>query len=196
MILVAVAAGYLTGSLPTATALGRLWGVDLRNEGSGNPGTNNALRLGGLPLAVLVLGVELAKGAVAVLLGGAIAGPAGAVSAGVAAAAGNVYNIWYGFKGGKGLGISAGVLAAAWPTMFVPIILVIIVAVLLTRRSGFAALIAMGAINVFALVWATRELPTGWGVPAGPLLFVLSLGLSGVLFQKHLQDALRPVDRP
>ena len=194
MIVVAVAIGYLIGSLPTAAALGRLWGLDLRHQGTGNPGTNNARSLGGLPLAVLVLSVEIAKGASAVLLGAIIAGDEGAVVAGVAAVAGNVYNIWYRFEGGKGLGISAGVLAAAWPTVFVPIIVVIILAVLLTRRSGAATLIAISALNVFAFVWVFKDLPTGWGVSPTPILFVLSFGLSAVLLQKHLHDALRPID--
>jgi len=194
LILVAAALGYLVGSLPTATALGHLWGVDLRGEGTQNPGTNNARRLGGLPLAATVLVVEIAKGAGSVILGAALSGATGAVVAGVAAVAGNVYNVWYKFEGGKGLGISAGVLAAAWPTVFVPTMVVIIAAVFISRSSGRAALTAMAALNVFALIWASRDLPTGWGVPAGPLLFGLSIGLTVILVHKHLRDALRPAD--
>ena len=196
LILVAGLAGYLVGSLPTAVALGRLWGVDLRREGSRNPGTNNARRLSGNSLAVVVLAVEIAKGAGSVLLGAALAGSGGAIAAGVAASAGNVYNVWYRFEGGKGLGISAGVLAAAWPTVFVPIIVVIIVAALVSRSSGIAALIAIGAINLFAVIWASKDLPTGWGVPAGPLLFGLSIGLSLVIFQRHIRDAVKPTGHP
>ncbi len=196
MILIAGVAGYLVGSLPTAVALGRLWGVDLRRDGSRNPGTNNARRLGGLPLAVLILLMEIAKGAGSVAVGATLAGEAGAVVAGVAATAANVYNVWYGFEGGKGLGISAGVLAAAWPTVFIPIIVVIIVAALVSRASGIAALVAIGALNIFAVIWASKDLPTGWGLPAGPLLIGLSIGLSAVLIQKHLHDALRPTDLP
>ena len=196
MIVVAGVVGYLVGSLPTATLLGSLWGVDLRNEGSQNPGTNNARRLGGWGLAILVLALELAKGVGSVVLGSVLAGPTGAVVAGVAATSGNVFNVWYRFTGGKGLGISAGVVLGAWPTVFVPIIMVIIVAALISRASGAAALTAIAAINVFALIWASQDLPTGWGVPAGPLLFVLSIGLSAVILKKHLNDVLRPADRP
>jgi len=196
LILLAGVVGYLIGSTPTAEALGHVWGVDLRHEGSQNPGTNNARRLGGLPLAILVLAVEIAKGAGSVVVGAALAGSGGAVVAGVTATAGNVYNVWYGFAGGKGLGISAGVIIAVWPTVFVPIIVVIIVAAVISRASGTAALTAIGAINVFALIWATKDLPTGWGVPAGPYLFVISIGLSAVILRKHLQDALRPAHLP
>ena len=189
MILVAAAMGYLVGSLPTATTLGHLWGVDLRDEGTKNPGTNNARRLGGLPLATMVLGVEIAKGAGSVILGAALSGATGAVVAGVAAVAGNVYNVWHKFEGGKGLGISAGVLAAAWPTVFVPTMVVIMAAVFISRSSGRAALTAMAALNVFALIWSSKDLPTGWGVPAGPLLFGLSIGLTVILVHRHLKDA-------
>ena len=69
MIGLAAITGYLIGSVPTAVWLGKLWGVDLRRGGTGNPGANNARRLGGLPLAFLVLVVEMAKGMTAVAAG-------------------------------------------------------------------------------------------------------------------------------
>lgn len=53
--------GYLIGSLPTADWLGRAAGVDLRRDGSGNPGANNARTLGGLGLGVRVLAMEVTK---------------------------------------------------------------------------------------------------------------------------------------
>ena len=169
--------------------------MDLRRDGSGNPGANNARRLGGFGLAALVLGVEIAKGVAAVLLGELIGGQWGAAVAGVFAAAGNVYNVWYRFEGGKGLGISAGVLLAAWPNIFLPIIAVIALAAILSRSSGIAALAAIGAINLFALVWVARDLPAGpWGLqPDGPYLLI-SVGLSVVIAQRHVRDALRPLD--
>ena len=193
MIVIAAIGGYLIGSMPTAVWLGYLWGVDLRTEGSGNPGANNARRLGGIGLAGLVLTVEIAKGAGAVVLGGLAAGEWGAAVGGVSAAAGNVYNVWYRFAGGKGLGISAGVLLAAWPNIFLPIIGVIALAAILTRSSGMAALAAIGAINLFALVWTANDLPAGpWGLDPGGPYILISLGLSLVIVQKHLRDAIRP----
>ena len=193
MTLLAAAAGYLIGSAPTAEWLGRLWGVELRQGGTGNPGANNARRLGGLPLATVVLTVEIGKGVLAVALGFSIAGDVGAATAGVAAAAGNVFNVWYRFEGGKGLGISAGVVIATWPAIFGPILAVLVVAVLITRSSGWAALAAMGALNLFAVVWVVSDLSGGpWGLGPGPVYFILSVGLTVVLFPKHLRDALRP----
>ena len=98
-MLAAVAIGYVIGSIPTAGWLGRLWRIDLRRDGSGNPGTANALGTGGPALAATVLLVEMAKGASAALLGSMIAGEQGVVAAGLAAATGNLYNVWYRFSG-------------------------------------------------------------------------------------------------
>lgn len=108
----AATTGYLIGSIPTAGFIARLRGIDLRRQGSGNPGTNNALRTGGVILAISVLVVEAAKGYAAVLVANSMVDDWGAVVGGVAAVAGNVFNVWYGFSGGKGLGISLGVLLA------------------------------------------------------------------------------------
>ena len=135
--------GYLIGSFPTAEWLGKRAAVDLRREGSTNPGANNALRLAGPRLAAAVLTTEMAKGVIAVVAGAALAGDIGAVVAGVGAVTGNVFNSYYGFRGGKGLGISAGVLAAIWPTVLVPVLAVLVITVLITRSSGTATIVTL-----------------------------------------------------
>ncbi|HEY6634317.1 MAG TPA: glycerol-3-phosphate acyltransferase [Acidimicrobiia bacterium] len=188
MTAVAGMVGYLIGSIPTAAFLARLKGIDLRKDGSGNPGAKNALSTGGPVLAAAVLLVEAAKGYVAVLVGMGLADDAGAVAAGLAAVAGNVYNVWYRFGGGKGLGISLGVLAAAWPTVL-PVVLVVIVAgVILTRSAGLASLAAMVALIVSAMVWPTNDWPTG-GVTPDEKLLVLAVGMSLVMVWKHWRDS-------
>ena len=83
MTLLAVLAGYAIGSIPTAAPIARLWGIDLRQQGSGNPGTKNALGTGGPLLAAAVLIVEAVKGYLAVWLGYSIAGDGGAIAAGM-----------------------------------------------------------------------------------------------------------------
>ena len=88
MTAVAAVVGYLVGSVPTATFLARFRGVDLRSEGSGNPGTVNALRVSGPWLAALILIVEAGKGWGAVWLGNALADETGAIAAGLGAVAG------------------------------------------------------------------------------------------------------------
>jgi glycerol-3-phosphate acyltransferase PlsY len=146
-VVLAAAAGYLIGSVPTALWLARLWGVDLRRGGTGNPGANNARRLGGNTLALLVLIVEITKGVLAVVIGFEIADQVGGLAAGLGAVTGNVFNVWLGFKGGKGLGISGGVILGLWPAAFPIVVLVIALASALTRSTGMGSLITVGAFR-------------------------------------------------
>lgn len=180
--------GYLIGSIPTAGFLARIRGVDLRAQGSGNPGANNALRTGGPTLAATVLLVEAAKGYAAVWAGMAIGGDAGAIIAGLGAVAGNVFNLWYRFGGGKGLGISLGVLAAAWPVALVPAVIVLVSSVLISRSAGIASLAALAALVVAGVVWEDTGWPTG-GVSANGQLLVLALGMALLMGWKHWRDS-------
>lgn len=187
MIAIAAVAGYLIGSLPTAGWLGRLRGVDLRTEGSGNPGTANALRTSGAALAAIVLVAEAAKGFAAVWLGGSTALVDGAIAAGLGAVAGNVYNLWYRLQGGKGLGISLGVLAALWPLVLLPVVLAILVGILVTRSSGIASLAAIATLVVSSLLWPTLAWPSG-GLAAGGRLPLVAVGIAALLSWKHWRD--------
>ncbi|MFQ5522646.1 MAG: glycerol-3-phosphate acyltransferase [Acidimicrobiia bacterium] len=197
MIILAGITGYLLGSAPTAAALGRLWRVDLRAQGSKNPGANNALRLGGPVLAALVLLIEAGKGAVAVLAGAALAGAGGATLAGVLAAAGNVYNVWYRFSGGKGLGITGGILLALWPTVLPALLALLVVVVIATRSSGVATLTALGGLVGAGVLWARLDFPVAWGFASDAELMAAALGLAAVLIPKHWRDArFRTPDRP
>ncbi|MEE8375106.1 MAG: glycerol-3-phosphate acyltransferase [Acidimicrobiia bacterium] len=181
--------GYLIGSLPTAEWLGKLVAIDIRRQGSMNPGANNALRLAGPRLAAAVLTTEMAKGVVAVVTGAALAGDIGAVLAGVGAVTGNVFNTYYRFRGGKGLGISAGVLTAIWRTVLVPVVAVLVITVLITRSSGAAAIVTIVTFNILAVLWATLEWPMAWGIAATSQLLVLSLGIGLVLWNRHWTDS-------
>lgn len=196
VISVAALTGYLIGSLPTANAIARLWGVDLRAGGSQNPGTNNARRLGGYPLAALVLTVELSKGILAFLVGFLIGGEMGGAWAGVGAIAGNVYNFWYGFKGGKGLAITGGVVLAAWPTALPALLAVLALGFVITRASGRATLITVALVIPIALAWATFDWPLGWGVETDAALYVVSFGMACLLGPRHIHDARYPLRAP
>lgn len=180
--------GYLIGSMPTAGLLARLRGVDLRSEGSGNPGTANALRTSGPWLAALVLLVEAAKGLGAVWLGESMSGELGAITAGLAAVAGNVYNVWYRLQGGKGLGISLGVLAGLWPAALLPTLVVMVLGVLISRSSGTASLLAIGALIVMAFLWSLNDWPTG-GVADTAQLVALAVGIGILISWKHWRDS-------
>jgi len=138
-------ASYLLGSIPFGVLLTRLGGAgDLRTIGSGNIGATNVLRTGRKGLALLTLVLDGAKGAVAVLMAGAI-DPQLAPLAGVAAFLGHLYPVWLHFRGGKGVATMLGIaLALHWPSGLI-FAAVWLGAMALTRFSsvgGMAAAIA------------------------------------------------------
>ena len=188
--------GYLIGSIPSAVWLGLSWGVDLRRGGSGNPGANNARRLGGNGLALLVLVVEMGKGAAAVSIGLVLADETGAVVAGLGAVAGNVYNLWYRFRGGKGLAITGGVLLALWPAVFPLVVVTITLASALTRSTGIGTLVTQGFLIVAALAWEGVGLANPWGVSDPSLLLPLVVGLCLMISPRHWRDARRRLSSP
>lgn len=187
MIALAALAGYLLGSVPTAGLIARTRGVDLRAEGSGNPGTSNALRTSGPLIAAAVLTVEAAKGYAAILVGAWVADETGAVAAGLGAVAGNVYNLWYRFSGGKGLGISLGVLAGLWPAVLLPVGGILVIGMIVSRSSGIASLAAITALVVASFVWPPNQ-PGPGVIESTGLLPVLAIGIGVIIGWKHWQD--------
>ena len=183
--LLASAAGYLAGSIPSADIATRLAGTtvnDLRAAGSGNPGALNAAALLGRRWGVAVLGADMAKGAVAGFIGRAIAGPTGAYAAATAAIAGHIVPVWSRGSGGKGVATSAGACAAVFPVYF-PIDAAVAVTAAVTARNAERTIwISSSAWVVAALVWWRRRLPNAWGPAptAGLPLFALA-GASMIL---------------
>lgn len=166
--LTAVAA-YLLGSIPTGFLVARAKGIDIRKVGSGNIGATNALRVLGKPAGILVLLVDALKGWLAVrvvamliveqfssqeALGGnrVIA----SIVAAIFAVLGHNYTCWLGFKGGKGIATSAGVLTALVPWALLIILSVWIVLFAITRYVSIGSLAASATLP-FATWLTTRD---------------------------------------
>jgi acyl phosphate:glycerol-3-phosphate acyltransferase len=94
-----IALAYLVGSVPFAFLLSRRQGVDLRQVGSGNVGASNVLRTSGVRIAVLAMGLDAVKGAIAVVVAERLTSGAGtAVAAGLASVFGHIYPVWLRFR--------------------------------------------------------------------------------------------------
>jgi glycerol-3-phosphate acyltransferase PlsY len=145
--------GYLLGSIPFGVIVTRLAGMgDVRNIGSGNIGATNVLRTGRRDLALITLLADGGKGAVAVLVAGALTHSAHlATFAGGAAFVGHIFPVWLRFKGGKGVATFFGTLiAVAWPAGLAAGATWILMA-LIFRLSSLAALTAAALAPL--LVW-------------------------------------------
>ncbi|GHV56910.1 glycerol-3-phosphate acyltransferase [Synergistales bacterium] len=109
-----LAFGYLMGSLPTGFVLVKvMMGEDVRHFGSGNIGATNVGRVLGKKWAVITALIDMLKGGAAVLLATAFGVTSGALLAliGVFSVIGHDYPVWIGFKGGKGVATTFGVIA-------------------------------------------------------------------------------------
>jgi glycerol-3-phosphate acyltransferase PlsY len=190
-VTIALLLGLLIGSIPSADAIGRLRGHDLRSSGSGNPGTANALRVGGPWTAAFVLLLDLAKGATAALAGGALADEAGAAAAGIAAVTGQILNPWFGFRGGKGLGVTAGMTLVIWPPAALVVAPITAIGAKLLRSAG-GALLGLAAYVAAAVVWAANDLPTAWGITPDDTLVWVAIGVAALAAPKFVADIGRP----
>ena len=111
-IILALAFGYLLGSIPFGLLITRAAGLgDVRSIGSGNIGATNVLRTGRKGLAALTLLLDALKGTAAVLIA-ALWGAEAGMAAGFAAFLGHLFPVWLRFKGGKGVATYLGVVAA------------------------------------------------------------------------------------
>ncbi|MGG1678964.1 glycerol-3-phosphate 1-O-acyltransferase PlsY [Neobacillus sp. NRS-1170] len=105
---------YLIGSVPTALIIGKLvFGVDIRDLGSKNPGATNTLRVLGKKSAIVVLFIDLGKGALAASLPNFVNLDAEPLYFGLAAVIGHCFPIFAGFRGGKAIATTAGALLIA-----------------------------------------------------------------------------------
>jgi glycerol-3-phosphate acyltransferase PlsY len=130
-------ASYLLGSIPTSHLLSRfIAGIDLRQHGSGNLGATNLYRVLGWKYAIPAGLVDIAKGAIPVLVFGPQVSDSKlfALACGVTAILGHVFSVFVGFKGGKGVATAAGVMLGLTPL----------------------------ALSVAAVVWALLVLLTGY----------------------------------
>ena len=152
--IVALAWGYLIGSIPFGVLVTRFAGEgDIRQVGSGNIGATNVLRTGRKDLAAITLVGDAGKGAVAVIAAQLMFhNPAITAAAGAAAFLGHLFPVWLKFQGGKGVATFFGImLAAAWPAGLLAAATWIAIAFLF-RISSLAALVAASLAPVFVLV--------------------------------------------
>lgn len=192
MSAVALLIGFGIGSIPSAHLLALMAGHNLRREGTGNPGTANALGVGGKKLAASVLLMDILKGAIAVQLGAALAGNAGAVAGGLAAIAGQILNPWFRFRGGKGLGVTGGVTFAAWPLGLIVAAPFMAGSARLTGSAAKGALLGLAFYAAAATLWTMLDLPIGWGLDTGVALVALGTGVLLLTSPKFIADLRRP----
>jgi glycerol-3-phosphate acyltransferase PlsY len=182
--ILAIAVGYVFGSIPASYLLARWFaGVDLRNVGSGNVGASNVLRVAGPGAYAAAILLDVGKGAGAVLLARFL-GASGVVQVlgGVATVVGHMVPFWLRFKGGKGVATTVGVFGALTPLATLCVAVLWMAVVLLTRYASVASLAAVGALPFVLLVVHST---------ARPELLLLSLVLLVAVVYRHRSNLVR-----
>ena len=177
--------GYAIGSVPFAFLLARRAGIDVRVTGSGNVGAANVLRTSGAALGVVVMALDISKGAATVFAAHAASGTIAAMaSAGAAAVVGHIYPVWLRFHGGKGVAVAAGVFSVLAPLATLLALVVFVTAVWLTRLISFGSIAATLALP-----------PIAWLSGAPPEVVVASSGSGALILFRHRSNIARLLAR-
>ncbi|HEY4282713.1 MAG TPA: glycerol-3-phosphate 1-O-acyltransferase PlsY [Chthoniobacterales bacterium] len=184
---------YVIGSIPSGYIAGRIAGVDIRKVGSGNIGATNVTRSLGKKFGYPVFAADFCKGLLSVFIASRIAQWPNTfqsaalldIVAAVCCVLGNAFPVWLGFRGGKGVAVSSGLLFALMPWAGVVAILMWVALFYLTRYVSLASIIAalMLPVTVFVL------LHFGW-MTEWPFLYV-SIALTAFVILRHRSNISR-----
>ncbi|WP_246540141.1 glycerol-3-phosphate 1-O-acyltransferase PlsY [sulfur-oxidizing endosymbiont of Gigantopelta aegis] len=176
---------YLFGSISAAIITCKVMGLpDPRTQGSNNPGATNVMRIGGKKAAAITLLGDMLKGLLPVLIAMAITREELTLAL-VAAAAflGHLYPIFFGFKGGKGVATSFGViLGVSWPVAIAMMLTWLGVAYGL-KISSMSALVA-AALAPFYFWWLTGS----------NVYVIMAVLISSLLIWRHRSNIKRLLD--
>lgn len=191
MAIVAVTS-YLIGSVSFAVIVSRLGKQDdVRRHGSGNAGMTNMLRSYGKKLAAVTAIGDFGKGVVAVAVGrmlfalGGITIFDGGYVAGFFVILGHLFPLYFGFKGGKGVLTSLGVILMLNPVVFLMLVVLLVPMVFIVKIVSLTALCGYGLLPIFTAVvdyWQGR-----------PMLFdlIFTLLISGIGTWMHRENIVR-----
>jgi glycerol-3-phosphate acyltransferase PlsY len=209
---------FLLGSIPFGLLIARAKGINIREHGSGNIGATNVLRVVGKKYGITCLLLDALKGfipvAIAVNLiqitgrpiqvplglpdawamklvaGDALKAQLAHILTALLAVLGHNYSPWVGFKGGKGIATSAGVLLALMPFAVLLLILVFLITFLTTRYVSVASMVAAGLLPLITLwgSWHHGRIQDGtWNKP----LFAFTVVIAVLAIWKHRGNIAR-----
>jgi glycerol-3-phosphate acyltransferase PlsY len=192
MMLVVLA--YLIGSIPTSIWVSKaIFGIDIRQFGSGNPGATNTFRVLGSNWGAFVMTVDISKGLIATslyvlmpfYLHNELARTNFMILLGTAAVIGHIFPIWADFKGGKGVATILGMALAIQPIVALICILVFLITLFTTRYVSLSSMLA-GVVFMLLILFIFKEKETSYQI------FAIIVALMVVLtHQKNIGRLLK-----
>jgi len=149
---------YLLGSIPSGLIVGKLFfGKDIREHGSGNLGGTNTFRTLGVKAGLAVSIADVLKGTLAAFLPVIFESDMHMLAVGVFAVIGHMYPIFAGFRGGKAVATSGGILLAYAPLLFLFMLLFFFISLYITKYVSLSSMLTAIATFIYALF--TRDVP-------------------------------------
>ena len=199
-LLILIPLAYVAGSVPFGLVVGLAKGIDPRKAGSGNIGATNLGRLLGGKYFALVFILDMLKGLLPTLLAGAFlhfdAKDALAyalwLSVGFAAIFGHMYSMFLGFKGGKGVATSAGVILGVFPYYTIAGVIALMIFALVFKVTKYVSLGSIVAACMFTVIYVLLGIARGWDVfgRQAPLL-VFAVIVTAMIIYKHRANLIR-----
>lgn len=153
--------GYLLGSIPSGVWIGKyFFNKDIRNYGSGNMGTTNTFRVLGKKAGITVLLLDMLKGSLTALLPFFFGVHVNALLIGLSAILGHAFPIFAGFKGGKAVATSVGVLLVYNPLFFVIAWAFFLTTLYLTSMVSVASMVGFTLLSIVSFFFQDGLLTT------------------------------------
>ncbi|MCG2725828.1 MAG: glycerol-3-phosphate 1-O-acyltransferase PlsY [Elusimicrobia bacterium] len=176
---------YILGGVPSGYIVGKYSkGIDIREYGSGNPGTANVYRILGKWAGITTFSADFLKGFVPTMIAMGFYLRAGhwwiPVTAGAIAIAGHIWTPFLCFKGGKGVATSAGVFAAILPIPILGALTVFIITVAITKHISLGSMAASIVLPIL-----------GFALKSPLPLSIMALIVCGLIFYTHIPNIRR-----
>lgn len=148
-IIIILVLAYLLGSIPSGLIIGKVfYKTDIREHGSGNLGGTNTFRTLGVKAGLAVTLADILKGTLAAALPYLLSVELHPLLAGIFAVIGHTYPIFAGFRGGKAVATSGGVILCYEPLLFVTLIIAFFISLYITKYVSLSSMIA-GIVAIF-----------------------------------------------
>ncbi len=198
--IICVLIGYVFGLFQTAFFYGKAHGIDIRQHGSGNSGTTNALRVLGTKAGLIVFAGDCLKCIAAVVVSRLIFGASHpeeiyllSLYAGAGAILGHNYPFYMGFKGGKGIAATAGLILAFHP-YFIPVgVLLFFVSFFITHYVSLGSLLVYAGFLIQMIISGQIGVFAGTTQPHLYEMYVITALLTVLAYWKHRENIVRLV---
>lgn len=178
--LICIVLAYLLGSIPSGVWIGKLlYKKDIREFGSGNMGTTNTFRVLGPKAGTVVLLLDILKGAIATLLPIWLGADVHPLLTGVIASIGHTVPIFAGFRGGKAVATSAGIILAYNPLFFLLAISSFVIYLFISSMVSLSSILA--CLTAVIISFFLGDIP----------LTIMTVTLTAFIIYKHRSNIIR-----